>query len=214
MDRRSFPTTTDTRKLVRAVDAATDLGDQWIGQQRYPMCQQFHVTTRFQEGEFRQHQIKRNSSGPPTCPASRAQTANFALTLDMSATSSQLIWTAVTENTRLSSPVSQERTRELVRTVTSASRARDTCGVRSPLLVDVRRVLARHVSSVRFPGLGSLLPTYRPARRSSSLHFRDSRYEHSKSLRPLHCPVPSLRAATPYTEFVGVLTTRAVASRR
>jgi hypothetical protein len=25
MDRRSFPTTTDTRKVVRAVDAATDL---------------------------------------------------------------------------------------------------------------------------------------------------------------------------------------------
>jgi hypothetical protein len=25
MDRRSFPTTTDTRKIVRAVDAATDL---------------------------------------------------------------------------------------------------------------------------------------------------------------------------------------------
>src|SRR5205807_777773 len=65
------------------------------------MCQQFDVTTRFQEGEFRQHQIKRNSSGLPTCPASRAQTANFALTLDMSATSFQLIWTAVTENTRL-----------------------------------------------------------------------------------------------------------------
>src|SRR5947207_3543294 len=101
------------------------------------MCQQFDVTTRFQEGEFRQHQIKRNSSGPPTCPTSRAQIANFALTLDMSAKSFQLIWTAVTENTRLSSPVSQERTRELVRTVTSASRARDTCGVRSPHPVDV-----------------------------------------------------------------------------
>jgi hypothetical protein len=45
--------------------------------------------------EFRQQQIKKKRFAPPTCPVFRAQTANFAFTLEMLATSFQLIWTAV-----------------------------------------------------------------------------------------------------------------------
>src|ERR1700675_1976759 len=95
MDRRSFPTTTDTRKIVRTVDAATELSGSMDWTAAISHMPTFDVNSRFQEGEFRQHQTKRNASPPPTCPASRAQKANFALTLEMLVTSFQLIWTAV-----------------------------------------------------------------------------------------------------------------------
>src|SRR6516225_1089886 len=92
MDRRSFPTTTDTSKLAGAVDPAAALKD--LDSRNNPHST-IRVTTRFSGGELRQHQMNSNSSEPSTCPRLRAQAATFALILDQSRVSSQLIGTAL-----------------------------------------------------------------------------------------------------------------------
>src|SRR6516162_8334866 len=76
MDRRSFPTTTDTSKLAGAVDPAAALKD--LDSRNNPHST-IRVTTRFSGGELRQHQMNSNSSEPSTCPRPRAQAATFAL---------------------------------------------------------------------------------------------------------------------------------------
>src|SRR6516164_1976773 len=93
MDRRSFPTTTDTSKLAGAVDPAAALKD--LDSRNNPHST-IRVTTRFSGGELRQHQMNSNSSEPSTCPRPRAQAATFALILDQSRLNSQLIGTALT----------------------------------------------------------------------------------------------------------------------
>src|SRR6516225_7184342 len=92
MDRRSFPTTTDTSKLAGAVDPAAALKD--LDSRNNPHST-IRVTTRFSGGELRQHQMNSNSSEPSTCPRLRAQAATFALILDQSRVNSQLIGTAL-----------------------------------------------------------------------------------------------------------------------
>jgi len=92
MDRRSFPTTTDTSKLAGAVDPAAALKD--LDSRNNPHST-IRVTTRFSGGELRQHQMNSNSSEPSTCPRPRAQAATFALILDQSRLNSQLIGTAL-----------------------------------------------------------------------------------------------------------------------
>src|SRR6516164_5713598 len=92
MDRRSFPTTTDTSKLAGAVDPAAALKD--LDSRNNPHST-IRVTTRFSGGELRQHQMNSNSSEPSTCPRLRAQAATFALILDQSRLNSQLIGTAL-----------------------------------------------------------------------------------------------------------------------
>src|SRR5947208_2794920 len=101
MDRRSFPTTTDTRKMVRAVDAATDISESmdWTAALTHMPTNANNST---QLRDFKRRNLdsirsKETLRHPPTCPAFRAQMANFALTLEMLATSFQLIWTAVAE---------------------------------------------------------------------------------------------------------------------
>src|SRR6516164_5653119 len=93
MDRRSFPTTTDTSKLAGAVDPAAALKD--LDSRNNPHST-IRVTTRFSGGELRQHQMNSNISEPSTCPRLRAQAATFALILDQSRLNSQLIGTALT----------------------------------------------------------------------------------------------------------------------
>src|SRR6516162_7097313 len=95
MDRRSFPTTTDTSKLAGAVDPAAALKD--LDSRNNPHST-IRVTTRFSGGELRQHQMNSNSSEPSTCPRLRAQAATFALILDQSRVNSQLIGTALSHN--------------------------------------------------------------------------------------------------------------------
>src|SRR6516225_9632270 len=97
MDRRSFPTTTDTSKLAGAVDPAAALKD--LDSRNNPHST-IRVTTRFSGGELRQHQMNSNSSEPSTCPRPRAQAATFALILDQSRLNSQLIGTALSRHKR------------------------------------------------------------------------------------------------------------------
>src|SRR6516225_7672926 len=92
MDRRSFPTTTDTSKLAGAVDPAAALKD--LDSRNNPHST-IRVTTRFSGGALRQHKMNSNSSEPSTCPRLRAQAATFALILDQSRLNSQLIGTAL-----------------------------------------------------------------------------------------------------------------------
>ena len=102
MDRRSFPTTTDTSKLAGAVDPAAALKD--LDSRNNPHST-IRVTTRFSGGELRQHQMNSNSSEPSTCPRLRAQAATFALILDQSRVNSQLIGTALISDITPGEPV-------------------------------------------------------------------------------------------------------------
>jgi hypothetical protein len=65
VDRRFFPTTTDTSKLTKAIGAAAELKDL---DSRTNAHSKSRVTTRFSGGELRQHPNNSSTSQSPTCP--------------------------------------------------------------------------------------------------------------------------------------------------